>query len=68
MEFKLKIKDDEVSITTPISVPVSKEMESDLKRIKSSSPRNRKIVNDFMRQFIAELIVKFDAGEFDKTA
>lgn len=66
MDFKIKIsKDQEPAISTTIAVPVSDEMSEDIKLIKKSSERNRRLVNESARQFLAQLIEKYKSGEFD---
>lgn len=66
MDFKIKIlKDQEPAISTTIAVPVSDEMSEDIKLIKKSSERNRRLVNESARQFFSQLIAKYKSGEFD---
>lgn len=66
MDFKIELlKDQEPAISTTIAVPVSDEMSEDIKMIKKSSERNRRLVNETARQFFSQLIDKYKSGEFD---
>lgn len=66
MNFEIKIlKDQEPAISTTIAVPVSDEMSEDIKLIKKSSERNRRLVNESARQFFSQLIEKYKSGEFE---
>ncbi|MGZ3796480.1 MAG: hypothetical protein ACXVB1_08950 [Pseudobdellovibrionaceae bacterium] len=66
MDFKLTIiKEKEAPITTPLSVPVPEEMKKDIQRIKREHKNNSRMVNELARQFFAQLIEKYDNGEFE---
>lgn len=70
MDIKIELGniDVELPISERLSVPVSADIKNDVKRIKDSSRRNRKIVNELSRKFFAQLIAKYDAGEFEESA
>lgn len=67
MELNFVLKEKEPSISKIISVPVTEEIERDLQRIKGSSQRNRRMVNELARQFFTQLIKKYDEGGFELT-
>lgn len=69
MKFNLNIEvEHEDPISFPISVPLTEAMREEVKKIKRSSERNRKIVNDLARQFFSQLIEKYNSGEFGESA
>lgn len=58
--------DDKPSIKTTLSVPVTEELKEEVERLKRSSKKNKKLVNEYSRQFFEQLVDKFDKGEFEK--
>jgi hypothetical protein len=69
MKFNLDVNvEHEDPISFPLSVPMTEAMREEIKKIKRSSNKNQKIVNDLARQFFAQVIEKFHAGEFDESA
>lgn len=68
MDLNLELKETGPSLTETVSFMVTEDMKSEVRRIKMTSERNKKLMNEFLRQCTAQLIQKFDAGEFDETA
>lgn len=65
IEAKVEIKEPN-TITVGVCVPPS--LFDDIKRIKDSNKKNRELFNEYTRKFFAQLIEKFDNGEFNKSA
>lgn len=66
MDFKIKvIVDKKDSINTTISLAVPEEMKRDIMRIKKHKKDNYRWFNEYVRQFMAQLIEKYDRGELD---
>lgn len=67
MEFKFILpKDKKPSVTTSISLAVTQELKDDIQRLKRDDPDNVHIINDIIRQFLGQLVEKFDRGEITK--
>ena len=67
MEFTFNvIKEKKPSVTTSISLAVTQELKDDIQRIKRDDPDNVYIFNDIIRQFLSQLVEKFDRGEITK--
>jgi len=69
MDIKLRLPEEtqkRESITEAISFSGTKKMKSDIRNIKNSSIRNKKLINEFARQFFAQLVDKFGNGDFEK--
>lgn len=67
MEFKFNLpKDKKPSVTTSLSLAVTQEIKDDIQRIKRDNPDNVYIINDIIRQFLSQLVEKFDRGEVGK--
>lgn len=68
MDFNFAIQEKGPARVASMSVAVTSDMKDDLKRIKESSERNNRLVNELTRQFWAQLIEKFDAGKIEDLA
>lgn len=66
MDFKLDIDiKKKPPISSTISIPVSESLDEDIQRIKRVHCKNPRIFNELVRQFLSQLVVKFDNGEID---
>lgn len=68
MDLNLEIKEKGPSLTEPVSIMVTEDMKAEVTRIKRASERNKRLMNELIRQCLTQLIAKFNAGEFDETA
>lgn len=66
MEFKFKPLEPKESLNCVIGVPVSEGMYQDLVRIKRDKKHNPTILNQYIRDFINQMIEAYDNGELEK--
>jgi len=67
MEFIFNLpKKKDASVTTSISLAVTQDLKEDIQRIKKSHPDNVFLINEIIRQFLNQLVEKYDRGEIGK--
>ena len=68
MQFKFKVTEDDkpAPINAPMSVALTEEMKNEIQAIKRSSEQNRRLLSHLTRQFFAQVIEKYNAGEFEE--
>lgn len=67
MEFIFNLpKKKDASVTTSISLAVTQDLKEDIQRIKKSHPDNVFLINEIIRQFLNQLVEKYDRGEITK--
>lgn len=66
MEFKFKPIEQKEPLNCVIGVPVTEAMYHDLDRIKRDKKYNRNVLNQYIRDFINQMIEAYDKGELEK--